>query len=209
MPIDLRPALYVPLITILLTTTLTITACSGGGGSNNTQPAPENTGYGSSTPPEESSTTTTQPDTVNGDCVLSAEDIALLDAHNQARAMPRQCGETAYSAAPPLVWSCTLATAGVNHSTDMADVNFFNHIGSDGLDPFDRITNLGYGYRAAAENIAAGQPSVETVVAGWLGSTGHCKNIMNANLTQMGGARVGSNTAQYSNYWTVVFGKPR
>jgi uncharacterized protein YkwD len=34
---------------------------------------------------------------------------------------------------------------------------------------------------------------------GWLGSEGHCKNIMSANLKEVGVAREG-------NYWTEDFG---
>jgi hypothetical protein len=35
----------------------------------------------------------------------------------------------------------------------------------------------------------------------WLGSPGHCANIMNPDFTEMGGA-------VYETYWTTVFGKP-
>lgn len=184
------PLLTCPLIVIFL---LTITTGCGG----------------DSNQPNNSSTSQDQSGNVEGNCTLTAEESNLLNAHNNARAVARQCGNVNYSAAPALVWNCTLGKAALNHSTDMASVNFFSHTGSDGSSPFDRLSYLGYQYTSAGENIAAGQSSVESVVAGWLDSPGHCSNIMNKSFTQMGAARVNSNTADYSSYWTVVFATPQ
>jgi uncharacterized protein YkwD len=134
----------------------------------------------------------------------------LLDAHNAARAVARSCeaGGVVLPVAATLEWNCILAEAAFNHSEDMATVDFFNHIGSDGLDVADRVTNLGYSYFAVGENIAAGQGDVDSVMAGWLSSRGHCLNIMSGDYTQLGAARVESTTAEYDTYWTVVFARP-
>lgn len=130
----------------------------------------------------------------------------LLAAHNKARSQGRSCGGTFYPPAPALKWNCTLASAAKNHSQDMATNNFFNHSGSDGLQVWDRARNLGYDYRAIAENIAAGYADVDSVVSGWLGSSGHCKNIMNKNYKEMGAAKVDNASSNYRSYWTGVFG---
>lgn len=134
----------------------------------------------------------------------------LLDAHNAARAVARTCeaGGATLSAAAPLEWNCILAEAAFNHSDDMATVNFFNHIGSDGLDAADRVTNLGYTYFVVGENIAAGQNNVNSVMTGWLNSRDHCLNIMSGNYSQLGAALAESTTADYPSYWTAVFGRP-
>ena len=133
----------------------------------------------------------------------------LLDAHNNARSVGRQCGDTWMPAAPELAWNCTLGQAAANHSQDMATHNFVNHYGSDGLSPFDRISNLGYNYRTAGENIFAGGATVNSAMNAWLGSPGHCKNIMGQGYTELGGAMKQNSGSTYNYYWTVNFGAPR
>jgi uncharacterized protein YkwD len=76
--------------------------------------------------------------------------------------------------------------------------NYFSHTGLDGSSPGDRITRVGYNWRAYGENIAKGYTSEQAVMNGWLQSEGHCKNIMSSNVKEMGVGRDG-------NYWTQVF----
>ena len=143
------------------------------------------------------------------DFTLSAVEQRLLDAHNSARSQARSCGGQSFSAAPPLEWNSLLGQAAKVHSNDMASNNFFSHTGSDGSSAGQRITNAGYNWRGWGENIAAGQQSVDDVMQGWLNSPGHCSNIMNPNISQIGGALVELQGSQYSTYWTVVFGLPQ
>lgn len=146
---------------------------------------------------------------VIGNCTPSTLELDLIEAHNIARSQARDCGGQLMPAVAELSYSCTLAEASLNHSNDMALVDFFDHTGSDGLSADDRISNLGYSFQAWGENISAGQDSVSQVMQGWLNSPGHCQNIMQSIYTEMGGARTDTTTATYSNYWTVVFAKPR
>ena len=90
------------------------------------------------------------------------------------------------------------------HSKDMADNNFFSHTNLKGQSPFDRMKNAGISYRAAAENIAAGQKTPEQVVKSWMNSDGHRKNILNGSFNKMG---LGYYKTQggYGTYWTQVF----
>lgn len=133
----------------------------------------------------------------------------LLDAHNAARSVGRQCGTNFMPAVPALTWSCTLGQVATNHSQDMASNNFFSHTGSNGLSPFDRMSNLGYNYRAAGENIYAGSASASSATNAWLQSPGHCANIMSPSFTEMGGAMQQNSSSTYRYYWTVNFGTPR
>lgn len=48
------------------------------------------------------------------------------------------------------------------------------------------ITEGGLGYQTAAENIAAGQPSADSVVSAWMNSEGHRNNILDPALTHVG-----------------------
>ena len=89
------------------------------------------------------------------------------------------------------------------HSEDMAKRGFFAHNNPDGATPFDRMKRAGITYRAAAENIAAGQRTAEEVVDSWMNSSGHRANILNASYTKMGlGIAYGGS---YRVYWTQDF----
>lgn len=104
----------------------------------------------------------------------------------------------------PLTWNSALADVARAHSKDMSVRNFMSHTNPDGLSPFDRIKNAGISYRRAAENIAAGQPTPESVMQGWMNSEGHRNNILNPDLKEIG---VGyfKGTTEYKHYWTQVF----
>ena len=131
----------------------------------------------------------------------------VLRLTNAARSAKRKCGSKTYKAVPALRWDATLAKVAAAHSRDMAAKNYFSHTSKSGTSPFDRMKAAGYRYDYAGENIAAGYASPKSVVNGWLKSTGHCKNIMNRNFTELG---VGYATGgYYGSYWTQDFGNPR
>jgi uncharacterized protein YkwD len=58
---------------------------------------------------------------------------------------------------PSLKLQNQLSLAAEKHTIDMIKNNFFDHRGSSGSSPFDRMRAEGYRFSAAAENIAAGQ----------------------------------------------------
>jgi uncharacterized protein YkwD len=114
--------------------------------------------------------------------------------------------ERAKSGCKPLKSNSLLKSAAQAHSGDMAKKDYFSHTGKDGRSPFDRMTDAGYSYTAAAENIAAGQRTPADVVKGWMNSAGHKKNILNCTYTEIG---VGyAKGGSYGTYWTQDFGKP-
>lgn len=133
---------------------------------------------------------------------------AMLARLNQARSRSRRCGDQRFEAAPALAWDGRLAVAAEGHSHDMADHKFLSHTGSDGLGVAERVNAAGYQWRAVAENIAAGQRSVEAVVDDWLASPGHCRNIMRGVYEEIGAARVDRTASDYGTYWTLVLGRP-
>jgi uncharacterized protein YkwD len=128
---------------------------------------------------------------------------------NQARAKARKCGPTSFGPAPPLKDSALLDQAAQLQATDMAQHNFFAHEGSDGSRPSERITRVGYKWRAVAENIAAGYREIDPVIEGWIDSPGHCANIMNPVYTQMGIAFDVNSKSESGVYWSQTFGRPR
>ena len=70
-----------------------------------------------------------------------------------------------------------LDTAARLHSEDMAARNYFAHTTPEGLDPSDRAAAQGY-TAGVGENIAAGYRDARAVMIGWMGSAGHCANIL-------------------------------
>lgn len=146
---------------------------------------------------------------VAGDCEMDETDRALLDRVNEARSQPRQCGDQNFDAAKPLAWNCKLQDAARAHSEDMIELEYFSHTGPEGVQTGKRVNDRGYTWLAVGENIAMGQDSVDRVVDGWLSSPGHCANIMNAEFTEMGAARIEAPGSKYSPFWTQVFARPR
>lgn len=133
----------------------------------------------------------------------------MLFAVNQARSQQQNCGGQMMPAVPALTWNFDLEAAAFGHSSDMANGNFLSHTGSNGSTPDQRIAATGYSANAWAENVAAGQKDINAVMAAWMASSGHCVNIMSANVTQMGAAEVENPDTQYGIYWTQVFARPR
>lgn len=127
---------------------------------------------------------------------------------NEARSQARRCGSERFAAAPPLRISSDLTDAAEEHAADMARRKFFEHRGSDGSEPKDRVKRAGYRSQLTGENIALGPQSAEEVVAGWLDSPGHCANIMEPRFQDIGiGLAVGRKRGQ--TYWVQEFGAPR
>jgi uncharacterized protein YkwD len=132
----------------------------------------------------------------------------VLDLVNQARAQPRRCGDEQFGAAPALRASPLLTQAASAHSRDMAERGSMSHVGGDGSTPAQRVTRAGYSWAAVGENIAAGQRDADTVVKGWLGSPGHCANLMSPDYTETGLAFATNASSQAGIYWAQVFAAP-
>ncbi len=144
-------------------------------------------------------------------CGLANFQTDLLARVNQARATGFVCGGVQFAATGAVQWNGVLFSAAKLHSQDMTARSFFDHTNPDGKRPGDRITAAGYAWSTFGENIAAGQGTVNAVMDSWLRSAGHCKNIMNPQLTEMGVAcELKVNDPQrYGTYWTMVLARPR
>jgi uncharacterized protein YkwD len=136
---------------------------------------------------------------------IRARVVALVNA---ARSQGRRCGRERFAPAPPLGVSRKLDDAAAAHARDMLRRKYFEHRGSDGSQPRDRVLRTGYRFRLTGENIALGPESAEEVVAGWLDSPGHCANIMEPRFRDIGvGLARGKKRGQI--YWVQTFGAPR
>jgi uncharacterized protein YkwD len=102
----------------------------------------------------------------------------------------------------PLNANGALNNAAAAHSADQAARNQMTHTGSNGSNAGDRIRAAGYQPGTWGENVAAGYTSASSVVAGWMGSSGHRDNILNPSFTQIGVAS--ATAANGTRYWTMV-----
>lgn len=92
-----------------------------------------------------------------------------------------------------------LSLAAQDRVADMFGQGYFAHVAPDGTQPFVWVARRGYQYRAVGENLAVGYPSAERVVAGWMNSPGHRKNILHGSFDEIGIAVAsGSPTRGYS-----------
>jgi uncharacterized protein YkwD len=130
---------------------------------------------------------------------LPADVQAILDSVNAHRAAN---GISAVS------YHEQLTQAGVAHAADQFFRNCqLSHTGSDGSSAGDRITRTGLRVSNWGENIACGQRTPAQVMAAWMNSSGHRKNILNSGFTHIGISI--SRDSGGRNYWVQVFGTPR
>jgi uncharacterized protein YkwD len=199
----------------LLATLVAVAGCGGGGSAD---PAPA-TGTAPAPSPAPTPAPSPAPSPAPAPAVagtratcnlanFQAEALTLVNAYRAAGA---DCGsEGRFAPASALAWNAPLAQAALAHSDDMVAFNFFSHTGSSGSNAGQRASAAGYAWQSWGENIAAGQPSVAAVMAGWMASPGHCANIMRAGFRDIGLACVSGGAGNtYRTYWTMVLGSAR
>lgn len=99
-----------------------------------------------------------------------------------------------------LTYDWELARVARYKSQDMKDNKYFSHTSPVYGSPFQMIRNFGISFRSAGENIAKGYSTPQAVVNGWMNSSGHRANILNASYTHIGVGYVSG-----GNYWTQMF----
>lgn len=131
------------------------------------------------------------------DAPANPDKFQLLKLLNEARTAGGSCGKTTFPPAVPLTWNDTLALVARKHSQDMHANNRLSHNGTNGSFVDDRITAEGYTWSFYAENLLKGGSTVAEAVKIWLDSEGHCINIRNPDLKEVGVGTSGP-------YWTMV-----
>jgi uncharacterized protein YkwD len=143
----------------------------------------------------------------------SAQAPALADQAlrlvNEVRARGVRCGERSFGPAPPVRLSNTLGSVAFGHASDMARHNYFEHQDLAGHSPADRVRAVGYREKLVGENIAYGPKSADEVVQGWLGSPGHCENIMDPRFAEMGIAFAAGQSARRGLFWVQLLVAPK
>jgi uncharacterized protein YkwD len=193
---------------------LGLTACGGGGDAPAPEPAPPSVAAPTPAPAPTPSPAPPPPATIAGTratCNIVDFRAQVMARVNSHRAAGASCGTRgSFPPAPALAWNDALTQAALVHSDDMVANNFFSHTGSDGSSAGQRATAAGYGWSTWGENIAAGQTSVDSVMAAWVASPGHCANLMNARFRDIGLACVSGGAGNsYRSYWTMALGAAR
>lgn len=86
---------------------------------------------------------------------------------------------------------------------DMAKNGYFSHISPTYGSAFDMMKTYGVSYKTAGENIAKGQKTAQSVMNGWMNSSGHRANILKYDYTKIG---VGyAKASDGTTYWVQIF----
>jgi uncharacterized protein YkwD len=141
---------------------------------------------------------TSEPPTGGGG--TNTQERQVLEYTNQIR-QQQGCG--------PLRLDSALVEAAGAHASDMVRRHYLDHTSPDGRDPGDRMKAAGYRGSSWGENIAAGYDSAQQVVAAWMQSDGHRKNILNCRFTTIGiGYDSGRVKSDYGpGSWVQDFGR--
>lgn len=108
----------------------------------------------------------------------------------------------------PVTLNATLSDVSLNMARHIAERDSMDTWAHSAFGLSQRLEKAGYLNVAAAENLAAGQNTVEGVVALWKGSEGHNKNLLNPYATEMGFAAVSRNNGKWRMFWVLTLAKP-
>lgn len=106
----------------------------------------------------------------------------------------------------PLARNRTLDLAAQLHAEDMARNNFMSHNGSNGSNPAARMRAAGYPWITWAENVAVGWATPAVVMNAWMNSPGHRRNILSANVREIGIGFAQTPGAGWRTFWCQDFG---
>jgi uncharacterized protein YkwD len=135
---------------------------------------------------------------IHGNPLQRAEDNAF-----EQRVLDLVNAERAKGGLRPVSYQRQLDAASEAHASHMARVGAMAHEGIGDGDPGSRILAQGF-QDSWGENVATGQLTPEQVVAEWMASPGHRRNIMDPNYRFLGVSYV--TAANGRTYWAQEFG---
>jgi uncharacterized protein YkwD len=143
------------------------------------------------------------------DDYLAARAEAYRDLGDMRRRMlARVNAERGRRSLPVLAPSVTLDRVAQAYADDMLKRSHYGHVDPEGLTVRERAYAGGYDLRFIAENLAAGQPTVDEAMDGWMKSEKHRDNILSKIYTEVGfGLAIGRNRRGYQIIWVQVFGR--
>lgn len=165
--------------------------------SSPTATTPPPTAPPATTPPATTPPASPRPTTppASGNAALEAEVLAIVNT------------ERAKAGCPAVTADDRLTAAARGHSADMAARDYFSHTTPEGVQFATRITDAGYRWSGAGENIAKGQRTPAAVMTAWMNSSGHKANILNCGFKNLGVGVAADATGAL--LWTQDFASPR
>lgn len=110
----------------------------------------------------------------------------------------------------PLQLNATLSQAALSKGQDMFSNQYWAHTSPQGKEPWSFMTEAGYRYQVAGENLARDFGNTPDMVSAWMASPTHKANIVNNRYSEIGVAVI-DGTLQGTQTTLVVqmFGSPR
>jgi hypothetical protein len=97
-------------------------------------------------------------------------------------------------------------------ANDMVARNYWSHNTPDGQEPWVFISNAGYKYLKAGENLAYGFSTSDATVTGWMNSPSHRENLLDSSYIDVGFGFANGENYNNSGPETVVvaeYGRPQ
>ena len=85
-----------------------------------------------------------------------------------------------------LALNTKLINAAQAKANDMVARDYWSHTTPDGQQPWVFITQAGYSYRAAGENLAYGFATSSDTITGWMNSPPHKENLLKTTFNDVG-----------------------
>jgi uncharacterized protein YkwD len=105
----------------------------------------------------------------------------------------------------PLVLNAELTSAAKAKASDMSEKGYWEHFRpGDNKAPWDFITESGYSYKVAGENLARGFSTPSGITKAWLASPSHYANLMSTKYVEVGFACIESIDANGSKVLLTV-----
>jgi hypothetical protein len=109
----------------------------------------------------------------------------------------------------PLSISSELSQAALSKGQHMMSNQYWSHVAPDGTEPWIFISQSGYSYKVAGENLARDFDITSRMISAWMASTSHRSNILNSRYTDIGVAVIdGSLQGVETTLVVQMFGHP-
>lgn len=187
--------------TVSSSTTRADTEMGGGGSGGGGEPGDDDGESTTTTAKATTTTTAAKPTTTTRAPATTTTTAPEVDPAEAVLTLVNEARAAAATPCPPLTVDPHLQLAAKAHTDDMAARGYMDHVTPEGQDPAARAQAAGYTGSGVGENIAQGYPDAASVMAGWMASEGHRKNIENCSYTVIG---IAYNADGW--YWTQVFG---
>ena len=134
-----------------------------------------------------------------------AESMSGLELEKAQEVMALMNAERAAAGLPAYVWDDLAADTAYDHAVDMRVRDYYAHRSPEGLGSADRLEAAGVVAKLTSENIAYTQDTPDDVMAAWMASDGHRRNIMSPYFTHAG---VGVSLGAKGPWWVINFFTP-